>query len=170
MTWRSLTFPPIGNSFLGHLGVADVAASPGFTELRSELLPHERGSVVHVSDDITGWLELATQQANASSYRFDIRSLHGPDEPKIIDLSEPDDAAALSTLRICEDRGTAKLTVLLAFDGAGTVELGGAGVSHAVHLTSGQLVVAPAYLVLHVSEPSSSLRCLWTTGHGPAFR
>lgn len=166
---QSLPFPPMGNTMLGFIGLADVSASIGFDAIQEELSRLRRGPTV-VSSQVTGWLEQAIQQANAASYRFDIRHLHSPDEPRILDFEQLDDVAQLQTIRISDGRGTAKLSVLLAFAGDGAVELGASGVDHTVVVSAGQLVVAPAYLSLHAADAPCTLRCLSTTAHGPAFR
>lgn len=169
MHGQPLIFPPIGNATLGLIGSADVAASTGFDAIRAELAELPPGPI-EVSASVTGWLEQAVQQANAASYRFDLRHLHGPGDPRIVDFAQPDDVAQLQTIRVRDGRGTAKLSILLALDGDGAVAVGAAGVEHTVAFSAGKLVVVPAYLSLQVAGAPSALRCLTTTAHGPAFR
>lgn len=165
----TLRFPPLGNPLLGRIGVADVAEHAGFDEL-SEALASLPVGPIEMATGHAAWLEQAIQQANDSSYRFDLRHVHGQAEPNLVDLNSVDGSSSLGGLRLATGRGTAKLVVLLGVFGEGRVEVSAAGVAQNVELGRGTLVVAPAYLCLTVTRAVQPLLVISTTVHGPAFR
>ena len=164
----SLRFPPLGNDLLGVIGRAEVSSMPGFDQISGWAAQLPNGPV-SVDEATTLWLEHAVRQANDTSYRFDVHSLHGVDEPRLVDLASLEDTAHLSSLRIRDGRGTAKLLVLLGVGGDGIASIGAAGIEQQVNLSAGILVIAPAFFSMQVIL-RAPVRCLFTTAHGPAFR
>lgn len=166
----SLPFPPLGNRMLLRLGVADVSDDPGFFALREQVVATGTGRV-RLAPHHDEWLTAAVQSANDQSYRFELRCCHGPGEPFSVDVEEGTPAGAIEGFAVREGRGTAKIVVLLGIEGQSAVSVGAHGVDQSVQLAAGRLLLAPAYLSLHVTEaPKVALRVLRTTVHGPAFR
>ena len=165
----ALRFPPLGNAMLARIGGADVAGDQVFAAIREHLSAAPVGSV-QLAGAFVPWLAAAVQAANDQSFRFELRDLHPPEGPEVLDLSTEEGAARVRGMALRHGRGTAKLLVLLALDGLGTTTISAPGVADPVAVRAGTLVVSPAFLHLDVAAAGAPLRCLRTTAEGPAFR
>jgi hypothetical protein len=164
-----LRFPPLGNGMLARIGGADVGGDQVFAAIREHLGTAPIGTVA-LPSAFMPWLAAAVQTANDQSFRFELRDLHPPQGPEVVDLSTEDGLGRVSGMAMRHGRGTAKLLVLLALDGAGITTVGAPGIKDAAKVQAGTLVVAPAFLHLDVAPAGAPLRCLRTTAEGPAFR
>lgn len=166
---EALSFPPLGNSMLMKVGRAEVTEAPEFAGLLDHVGTLDLGPT-DLPDHLTDWLTTTVKVANDASFRFDLRHVHGADEPTLIDLATSGGIDWVRAPRLSAARGTCKLVLVLGLEGDGTATVDANGADSSSVLTAGVLIIAPAYLRLNVRFAGGSLRCLATTVHGPAFR
>lgn len=166
---QTITVPALGNDMLVRIGRAEVGADPMFAELRADLASRACG-VVDPARRTIAWLAEATQQANQISYRFDLREFGGSGEFELIDLSDAPSVERANALAIADQRGTAKIVVIVGVDGEGSATLAVAGVDEELEVRLGSMVMIPAYLCPAFRRSPEPLRVLRTVARGPAFR
>lgn len=159
----ALGLPLLGNPFIVAVARAEVLTPDEAAEM---LLAIDRGGATPELDERVA---TAVTRANDDHFRFDVRELHGLDEPSIEVWGS--DSAAMATWSVTPTASTRKLTVvvLLHHDGDEPVLMEFPTENRVETLSVGHLFAFPAYLAARPRTVSRATA--WVThAHGPAFR